>query len=174
MKELKPLDYDLLWELVKNSRRSDRELAKVIHTSQPTVTRKRISLEKELIDGYNAIPKWEKLGYEIFAMTFFKIRAIIASKGEYEATRRKGLQWLMSQPNVIMAGACRGMGMDAFNLSFHKSYSDYDEWMRQIRLELADFIEDVQGVLVNLAGRELLKPLNLKYLAEKQGDRPRL
>jgi len=51
-------------------------------------------------------------------------------------------------------------------MSFHKSYSDYDEFMRNYKLELGDFIDDVQSVLVNLGGKELIKPLNLKYLAE--------
>jgi DNA-binding Lrp family transcriptional regulator len=166
MKEMKDLDYRILFELMKNARLSDRQLAKKVRVSQPTITRRRAILEKELIDGYSVIPKWEKLGYEIFAITFFKIRTTIASKQKYQDTREKGLQWLMNQPNVIMAGACRGIGMDAFNLSFHRSYSDYDEWMRNVRLEMAEFIEDIQSVLVNLAGKELLKPLNMKYLAE--------
>jgi DNA-binding Lrp family transcriptional regulator len=166
MKELKDLDYKILFELMKNSRLSDRQLARRLDVSQPTITRRRAMLEKELIEGYTTIPKWEKLGYEIFAMTFFKIRTTIASKERYEVTRKRGMQWLMNQPNVIMAGACRGIGMDAFNLSFHKSYSDYDEWMRKFRLEMAEFVEDIQSVLVNLAGKELLKPLNMRYLAE--------
>jgi len=166
VKELKDVDYKVLFELMKNAKLSDRQLAKRLGFSQPTITRRRTMLEEELIDGYTVIPKWERLGYEIFAMTFFKIKAVIASKEKYEATRSKGLQWLMSQPNVIMAGACRGIGMDAFNLSFHKSYSDYDEWMRNIRLEMGEFLDEVQSALVNLAGKELLKPLNLKYLAE--------
>ena len=58
MKELKSLDYRLLSELIRDSRRSDRELAKVLHVSQPTVTRRRALVEKELIDGYTAIPRW--------------------------------------------------------------------------------------------------------------------
>jgi DNA-binding Lrp family transcriptional regulator len=168
MKELKDLDYEILFELMRNARLSDRQLAKKLRVSQPTITRRRTILEKELIDGYTVIPKWEKLGYEIFAMTFYKIKATIASREKYESTRKKGLQWLMSQPNVIMAGACQGIGVDAFVLSFHKSYSNYDEWMRNIRLEMAEFLEDVKSVLVNLAGKELLKPLNLKYLGEEK------
>lgn len=168
MSKLKKIDYEILFELMKDARRSDRELAKVLGTSQPTVTRKRNYLERELIEGYTTIPKWEKLGYKIFAMTFFKIVATVASKERYEATRKTGLQWLMGQPNVIMAGACRGIGMGAFSLSFHKSYSDYDEWMRNLGRELGDFIEDIQSVLVNLAGKELLKPLSVKYLAEEE------
>jgi DNA-binding Lrp family transcriptional regulator len=83
MKELKPLDYRLISELIKNSRRSDRELAKALHVSQPTVTRRRALIEKELIDGYTTIPKWEKLGYELFAITFVKIKSFIASKEKH-------------------------------------------------------------------------------------------
>jgi DNA-binding Lrp family transcriptional regulator len=164
--KIKDLDYKILFELMKNSRLSDRQLAKKLGVSQPTITRRRAMLEKELIDGYTLIPEWEKLGYEIFAMTFFKIRTTVTSKEKYEATRKRGLQWLMNQPNVIMAGSCRGIGMDAFSLSFHRSYAEYDEWMRNMKLEMAEFIEDVQSVLVNLAGKELLKPLSVKYLAE--------
>jgi DNA-binding Lrp family transcriptional regulator len=166
MVNLKSIDYEILWELIRNSRRSDRELAKILGISQPTVSRRRTILEKELIDGYTAIPKWKNLGYEIFAMTFVKIKAVIASKDEYEITRKKGSKWLMAQPNIIMAGACRGFGVDSFMISLHKSYSDYDNFMRDYRLELGEFMDDVQSVLVNLAGKEILKPLNLKYLAE--------
>jgi DNA-binding Lrp family transcriptional regulator len=166
MLKLKQLDYELLFELMKNARRSDRELAKALGTSQPTVTRKRNNLERELIEGYTAIPKWEKLGYELFVITLVKIKPIIAVKEKYAATRKKGIDWLMSNPNVIMASACRGIGVDSFMISLHKSYADYDEFMRNYRLELGEFIDDVQSILVNLCGKELVKPLNFKYLAE--------
>jgi len=166
MSKFKPLDYALLFELIKNARRSDRELAKALGTSQPTVTRKRNFLEKELIEGYTAIPKWEKLGYEIFAITFIKIKPSIASKEKYAPTRKKGLKWLMNSPSIIMAGGCRGIGVDSFMISLHRSYADYDEFMRNYRLELGDFIDDVQSVLVNLCGKEILRSLNFKYLAE--------
>jgi DNA-binding Lrp family transcriptional regulator len=162
----KSVDYKLLYELMKNARRSDRQLAKALRISQPTVTRKRGVLERELIDGYTAIPKWEKLGYEIFAITFVKIKPVIASKERYGNTREKGMYWLMHEPCIIMAGACRGLGMDSFMISLHMTYSDYDDFMRNYRLEMGEFIDDVQSVLVNLSGKEILKPLHLKYLAE--------
>jgi DNA-binding Lrp family transcriptional regulator len=166
MKELKPLDYELLFELMKNSRRSDRTLAKVLKSSQPTITRRRAKLEKELIEGYTAIPRWKKLGYEIFAATLVKSKTALATKEKYETVRKKGIEWLMNQPNVIMAGGCRGAGVNAFMISVHKNYSDYDEFMYKYRLELGDTAEDVKTVLINLAGRELLKPLHFKYLTE--------
>jgi DNA-binding Lrp family transcriptional regulator len=164
MKELKSLDYRLLSELIKNSRRSDRELAKAIGVSQPTITRRRAMLEKELIEGYTAIPKWEKLGYELFAITFVKIRAAIASAEKYDETRKKGFGWVAKQPCIIMSGACRGMGVDSFMISIHKSYKDYDEFLRNHRLKLGDFVEDVQSILVNLGGKEISKALSFACL----------
>ena len=55
---LKELERKLLSELIKNSHRSDRELAKAIGSSQPTTTRLRNKLEKEgYIREYTIIPK---------------------------------------------------------------------------------------------------------------------
>ena len=168
MEKLKTIDYELLWELMKNSRRSDRQLAKVLHVSQPTVTRRRALLEKELIESYTAIPRWEKLGYELFAITFVKIKAVIASKEKYSETRKKGLEWVTKQPCIIMSGACRGMGVDSFMISIHKSYKEYDEFLRSHRLELGEFVEDVQSILVNLGGKEILKALGFTCLFEAE------
>jgi DNA-binding Lrp family transcriptional regulator len=61
----------LLYELMKNSKRSDRELAKVIGVSKPTITRMRKKLEKsEYIREYTIMPAIEKLGFEIVALNF--------------------------------------------------------------------------------------------------------
>ena len=43
---MKDFELKLISELMKNSRRSDRELAKILQVSQPTVTRVRTKLEK--------------------------------------------------------------------------------------------------------------------------------
>jgi DNA-binding Lrp family transcriptional regulator len=166
MRQLKELDYKILYALMKNAKKSDREIAKTLGISQPTVSRRRAFLEKEVIEGYTVIPKWEKLGYRIFAMTFVKIKPVVGTKEEYADSRKRGTEWLMSQPYIVMSGGCRGMGVDAFNLSFHKSYSDYDDFMRNLRLEMGDLIENVKSVLVNLGGKELLKPPHLKYLTQ--------
>ena len=170
MKSLKSLDYELLFELLKNSKRSDRELAKVLGVSQPTVSRRKAFLEKELIDGYTIIPKWEKLGYEILAITFVKSKQALGMKEKYKATRERGTKWVMAQHNIIMSGGCRGMGVDGFMISVHKSYSDFDRFMFDHKREMGDFVDSVQSVLVNLGGSEILKPLHLKYLAEGNQD----
>lgn len=168
MKDLKSIDRQILCELMKNSRQSDRQLAKKVGTSQPTVTRRRAQLEKDVIAAYTTIPVWENIGYEIFAVTLVRIKHAIGSEEKYNETRMKALEWLKNQPNVIMAGGCRGMGVDSFMISLHRSYRDYDDFMRKHRLKLGEFCEDIQSVLVNLVGEELLKPLQLKCLVEAE------
>lgn len=166
MEQIKDIDGKLLVELMRNARRSDRVLAKVLGSSQPTITRRRRVLENGFIDGYTAIPRWEKLGYEIFAITLVKYKSNLGSHEQYESVRKKGLQWLMSQPNIIMGGGCQGLGVNSFMISIHKSFNDYDEFMHNYRLELGSFADDVQTVLVNLRGKELLKPLHFRYLTD--------
>jgi DNA-binding Lrp family transcriptional regulator len=62
--ELKENELKILFELIKNARRSDRELAKAIRVSQPTVTRTRTKLEKMgLVKEYTIIPDLRKMGY---------------------------------------------------------------------------------------------------------------
>lgn len=78
---------DLLHELIKGSRRSDRELAKVLKISQPTITRKRTRLESEgYINEYTVIPNLVKMGYEIIAFTFL---AFTEAKPELLAKARE-------------------------------------------------------------------------------------
>jgi DNA-binding Lrp family transcriptional regulator len=168
MVDLKPLDRKILFELMKNSRRSDREMAKIMGLSQPTVSRKRTYLEKEIIGTYTLIPRWTKLGYDLCAITLVKIRAGTAIKARYDEALTRGMEWLVNQPNILMAGGCRGMGVDAFMISIHKTYSDFDEFMNNCRLKLGDLLEITQSIMVNLAGKELLKPFNPVYVAEAE------
>lgn len=168
MTRLRDIDQKIAFELFKNSKQSDRQLGKKLGVSQATITRRRKMLEKELIEGYTFVPKWEKLGYELLTINFVKIKPSIASKEKYQGVRQRGLQWLMNQPNILMAGSSRGMGMDAFNIAVFKNYADYDEWFRKFRQEMGDLVDDIQSVLVNLRGKEVLKPLHFKYLAETE------
>jgi len=63
----------LLLEYLKDSDRSDREIAKVLGVSQPTVSRLKSKLVKEgLIRHFSAIPDFAKMGYEIMAFSFVK------------------------------------------------------------------------------------------------------
>ncbi|MCW3982010.1 MAG: Lrp/AsnC family transcriptional regulator, partial [Candidatus Bathyarchaeota archaeon] len=60
---MKKIDSRILAELMRNSKVSDRQLAKRVGVSQPTITRRRARLEKGIINGYTTIPHWANLGY---------------------------------------------------------------------------------------------------------------
>jgi DNA-binding Lrp family transcriptional regulator len=164
MAKLKAIDYELLWELMKNSRRSDRELAKVLGTSQPTVSRRRIIIEKNFIDGYTAIPKWEKIGFELVAFTFVKPKIKYAKPEVRKAGFRRVEEWMMKQPNVILAIDGQGMGWDGVCVSFHKSYSDFTEFMRKHNSELSELLIETQSFIADINLSTIRKPFHLKYL----------
>jgi DNA-binding Lrp family transcriptional regulator len=166
VEKLKTVDYELLWELMKNSRRSDRELAKALRTSQPTVSRKRVNLEKSFLDGYTAIPKWDKIGFELVVFTFVKHNIKYAKPEVREATFNRVKEWMMKQPNVIFAIEGQGMGWDGIFISFHKSYSDYVEFMKKHNSEFSNLLVDSQSFIADINPKNIRKPLHLKYLAD--------
>jgi Lrp/AsnC family transcriptional regulator for asnA, asnC and gidA len=74
---LKDAELRVISELMKNSRRSDRELAKTLGISQPTVSRLIGRLEKEgVIKEYTMIPDFCKLGFNLMAVVMFKLKPI--------------------------------------------------------------------------------------------------
>ena len=168
MKELKPLDHKILFELMRNSKTSDRKLDKKLGVSQPTVTRRRARLEKEVIDGYTAIPKWDKLGYNIMAVTLVKAPLKYGSDQMVNDAIEKSMKWLDKQPNVIFGGGCRGFGMTGMMISIHPTYSHLDKFLENHRQKLGDLLEDVQTIIVNLKSKAVYRPLHLKYLAEEE------
>ncbi len=166
MTDQKSLDYRILSALFKNSRISDRRLAKILGVSQPTVTRRRARIEKELIDGYTIVPKWEAIGFEIAAFTFIKGQREFLERGKLKEALEKAKQWLSKQPNVLFAGAGEGMGWDGVMISFHKSYSDFSRFKMEHDMELSDVITESRSFLVEINPKIALKPFHLKYLAE--------
>ncbi|MGB8780193.1 MAG: AsnC family transcriptional regulator [Candidatus Bathyarchaeia archaeon] len=153
----------LLRELVRDSRRSDRQLARAIGTSQPTVTRNRKLLE-DYIRSYTIVPEFQKVGYEILAITFAKARAY----GEEEVERKLDLakKWTMQHANILFASDGEGLGKDAVMVSVHRDYSKYADFMRDYTAKFSDFITDVQSFIVSLKTGTLTKPFDLAYLSE--------
>lgn len=166
MAPLKDIDFRILAELMKNSKTSDRKLAKILGVSQPTVTRRRAKLESELIDGYTVVPNWEKIGYKLLTITLIRTKSVFSSKEKYLEIRKRGMEWLKKQNNVLMGGACEGLGKNSFMISVHKTYGEYDKFIHKLRQEMADLLEDLQSVIVNLTATERIKPLHFKYLAQ--------
>jgi DNA-binding Lrp family transcriptional regulator len=154
----------LLFELIKDSKRSDRELAKVLKVSQPTVTRMRRKLEEKAIAKYTVIPNWGELGFELLVVTFVNIRGESKTKEEQKRILEKCKKWMMDHPNIIFASDGTGMGMDGMMISFHKDYTDYSKFITEHRVEWAETLGEVKSFIFSVKGGEVLKPFSLKYL----------
>jgi DNA-binding Lrp family transcriptional regulator len=168
MKELKPIDYKLLFELMKDSHRSDRQIAKALDVSQPTVTRRRGLLEKNYIEGYTIIPKFGQIGFEIAALTLLKSKAEHLDATEKEKALQKLRDWYTKQPNVVLVQEGQGMGYDAVCISLHKNYTEYAEFIRNQNSELCDIVLDSQTFVLDLKPGVRIKPFNFKYLANQK------
>jgi DNA-binding Lrp family transcriptional regulator len=157
---MKKLMMELVGEFLKDSKRSDRQLAKALKTSQPTLTRMRNKLEEQgLIEQYTIIPAFGKLGFEILAITLTK------TKFDPELTER-AVKSVNAKPNIIFCAAAEGLGKNGIIISVHKSYADYSSFITEYMVEWRDVMEAYDTVLVSLAGGWVGKPFSLKYMAE--------
>ena len=154
----------LLYEMMKNSKRSDRALAKIIGVSQPTITRMRQRLEKtEYIQDYTIIPNLEKLGYEIAAFTF--MNTVNTGAKELSENMEK---WIESNPKIVFVANGDGLnGKNSVMVSMHKDFTDYSEFMSEFRSKWTANVRDIDSFLVPLRGR-LPKRFGFGYLESIQ------
>jgi DNA-binding Lrp family transcriptional regulator len=158
----KELSGQLLRELLKNSKRSDRELAKILKVSQPTITRARQKLEKDgMIEDYTIIPNFEKMGFEIFALTFVKMRPGIRLPETVTEVKKYATKF----PNAIFVAQGEGLGMTGVIISFHKNYTEYHNKLSTLRIDWKDFTDDLQSFIVPIGEGEY-KRFSLKYLKD--------
>jgi DNA-binding Lrp family transcriptional regulator len=163
---MKKVELKLVSELMRNSRQSDKDLARAIGVSQPTVTRLRNKLEKEgYIREYTMIPDFNKLGYKIMAITFALSRAL--EKEEAERTGKILADSVKDkQFEFIMLERGEGLGFDGVVVSLHEDYASYLkvlEWLRQF-----DFLEvkRINSFLINLEDNVRYRPLTFSTLAK--------
>ena len=162
---MKNVELRLIAELMKNGRKSDRELAKAIGVSQPTVTRTRSRLEREgIIKEYTIIPDFSKIGYSIMAITFALSRSL--DKEQAQKTRKILADSVKDkQFEFIMLEKGDGLGFDGVIISLHEDYASYlevFEWLRQF-----DFLEikRTSSFLINLEDEVRYRPLTFSALA---------
>ena len=151
----------LLLEMLRNSKRSDRELAKVLGVSQPTVTRLRSRLVKEgKIREFTVIPDFVEMGYKIMAISCVKTKM-------KNGLEEKAEKYWKTYPNVIFVSRAQGMGKNGVLISLHKNYSDYSNFITESLLEWGGDIKEYGSMLISLE-RRIVKPLSLAYLAEQE------
>lgn len=155
------LKLKLLAELLKNSKRSDRELARILGSSQPTITRARQKIEREgFIRSYTFIPDWKKLGFEIMAFTFTKMRPEILSEEMIGEVKK----YAASFPNAIYAASGEGMGFTGVIVSLHKNYREYTQKLSLFRMDWGKYMEDIKS-FVTVLGEGEVKEFSFTYLA---------
>ena len=155
--------FRLLLEYLKDSNRSDKQMAKVLGVSQPTISRmKRRLVEDGLVEHFSVIPNFSKIGYEIMAFSCVKFKPDKLAQSEGKAK-----EWARSNPEIIFTSRAEGMGMHAVTISLHKNYAKYDKFLRKNKIEWRGLLEEVHFMLVDLKG-ENTKPFSLRSLAEKQ------
>lgn len=163
---MKEVEIALISELLKNSRRSDRELAKAIGTSQPTVSRLIKKLEKAgVIKEYTMIPDFRKLGYELLGFTFVKLKKL--SKEELDAARETARQSLKENTfGIVMLERGIGFGYDGLFVSFYKDYTDYAAHKDQLRQFRFLDVGCMETFLVSLTDKIRYRPLTFATLAQ--------
>lgn len=164
---MREIEWKVLSELMRNSKLSDRQLAKKIGSSQPTITRTRRRLEKEgYIREYTIIPDFRKLGYAILAVTFFKYK-----KG-FDAVKTKRAKEILSDSykkgpfEIIMAERGIGCGYNAIMMSIHRDYSSFTELTRWAQQFYSLELGEIESFLVNLADEVRYQPLTFSSLAK--------
>ena len=158
----KELADKLLRELLSNSKRSDRELAKLLKVSQPTVTRTRHKLEKNgMIQDYTITPDFRKMGFELLAITLLKMKPEVRSPEVFKRSQ----EYTEKFPNAIFAGIGEGLGMTSAVISFHHDFTDYARKWGQMRLDWKDYILDLKTFIVSLEDG-MIKRFSSTYLKD--------
>jgi len=119
---LREVERKVLAELMKNSRLSDRELAKVVGRSQPTVSRVRRKLEKEgYIKEYTVIPDFKRIGFEILAVTFARFKRSPNTEQLTEIRRAaRRIEKVMTHTAIVVTSGI-GLGYDRMVISLHEN-----------------------------------------------------
>jgi DNA-binding Lrp family transcriptional regulator len=165
---MKELERKLIAELIKNSRRSDRELAKAVGCSQPTVSRMIKRLEKEgYIKEYTMIPDFHRLGYEIMALTFIQNEKKSGME-ELEDLRTKGRE-LEKNSAASALFIMNGIGRDSNRviLSLHESYSSFADFVRLMKQLAAYNVHYVDSFLISTTDKSHSRPLTFAVLGDR-------
>jgi len=120
---------DVLVEILKDSRKSDRDIAKKLEISQPTVTRIRKKLERNVIKSYTAIPVFPEIGVELLSFNFGRCT------NPKKDTALCLKQMAKANPKILFISSGEGMGKNCLIVAIHKDYRDYVDFINNIRIQ---------------------------------------
>jgi DNA-binding Lrp family transcriptional regulator len=167
MRKLKDLDLQIISELMKNAKISDREVAKKLGVSQPSVSRRRARLEREKLIAYNVTPNFEEFGYDLLAFTFVHLDFNFSSGVFGDEAAELMSKAIRKHPNVIFASSGRGLGYEAILLSVHKHFGGYQEFKNSLRADLGKQARDIRSFAISMKGDNTFRPLSFAYLHDQ-------
>jgi DNA-binding Lrp family transcriptional regulator len=176
-KPLKDVELKLISELMENSRKSDRELARAIGVSQPTVSRLRTKLEKTgVIKEYTMIPDFAKLGYQIMGVSFVTFEEP-QKDGTAAESRKAVVEMEQKYPHAsLVAVNGIGLGKDTMFITFYKDYSAYTKAMQLAKQIPHVSINSLASFLVNLDDKYNYRLLSMsaisRHILSDEGVKP--
>ena len=172
--KLSDVEVGVVAELMRNSRRSDREIAKAVGVSQPTVSRTIAKLEKKgVIKEYTMIPDFTKLGYNILGATLLGVQEP-ASGEKFQEVRKEDTK-IEEMVQCATLLAVHGLGGDKNRLfmNFYESYSDYADVMKLTKQIPNANIDSIESLLVDLSDRTNVRQLSMSTIAKHLLQRPK-
>jgi DNA-binding Lrp family transcriptional regulator len=164
---MKDVELRLISELMKNSCRSDRQLAKALGVSQPTVSRTKARLEKEgYVSEYTIIPNFNKIGYHLFALIFFSLKQGVRTSEMEEAIKLAQEKAPSAPSNIVLIERGIGLNYNSFMGSFHKDYSSYTKLMDEIKKNPYLDPARMESFIVNLDDKIHYRTLTFSTLAK--------
>ena len=164
--KLKNIEIKIIAELMKNSRRSDREIASAVGASQPTVSRTIKRLEKEgIIREYTMIPDFRQLGYQIMALAFIG-KPETQKQEESEELRKAAVELEKKNPfaNMMVVDGM-GMGKGRVLINLYKDYGSYTEGMETIKSLPNVEADETDSFLIDLCNERNFRVLSMKQVA---------
>jgi DNA-binding Lrp family transcriptional regulator len=167
VKTVKDIELSLITELMRNSRRSDRDLAKAIGVSQPTVSRMIKKLEKEgVIREYTMIPDFSKLGFELMSIVTTKENELLREDETVEAWK-KAHEFAKKAPQpFLFVLSTKPSGADTTVFALHENYSEYATYLKGIKENPLVSIDSVKGFIAKTNLKDHFIPLTLSEVAD--------
>ena len=163
---MKDVELRLISELMKNSRRSDRELAKIIGVSQPTVSRMlRKMVEEGYIKEFTIVPDFKKLGFQLMTIVLVKMKKDI-SPDIVEELRRKVREDQKRNPSpLLLHYTGMGANSDRVIILLAEDYSTYSEYMNLLGQYPLIEVEKISSFIIDLNDESTFMPLSFSNLA---------